>query len=186
MSTNSRRRQMCKLTRLRKNGKVHRRRAFFLFFYVFANNVCSTSMISSWSEDRYPTNNIPIATADFTLHTSVTIYVSNYRTLPMRIEPVGVFIIERLILDNRARLSSFLHPLFYRAYCTFLLGKEREEAGATIIYYYLWRFAEPADFPPGKRICLCSRLVQLIPSTTPFPVLLKINQLVARDFHVLF
>jgi len=114
---------------IKKNGKVHRRRAFLFFVFLRTMFVRHQWFLREAKIDTQGTT-FRSPTLFFILPLQFT---SNYRTLPMRIEPVGVFIIERLIPDNRARLSFFLYPLFYREYCTFLLGKEREEADDNIL-----------------------------------------------------
>lgn len=77
------------------------------------------------------------------LGTSVTIYVSNYRVLPMRIEPVGVFIIGCFIPDNRASSSLLTrsHPLSHRERRSFLLGEGkggRKRDDDISLSPYLW------------------------------------------------
>ena len=147
---------------IEKNGEVHRRRAF-LIIYVSFFFLWTMFVRHRWfrhrSEGRYRRNNIPITTADFALRTSVTIYVSNYRALPMRIEPVGVFIIKCLILDNRTFLPSYKLSSSFLLRILLVPSWKREERKKTIIYYYPCifggSFIKQADFPLGKRICLC-------------------------------
>jgi len=166
---------------IKKNGKVHRRRAFLFFVFLRTMFVRHRWFLREAKIDTQGTT-FRSPTLFFILPLQFTcLTTERYRCESSR----WVYSLLNVLFQIIARVYLSSYILFFIANIarSFLERKERKQ---TIIYYYPWRFAEPADFPSGKRICLCSRFVQLIPLTASSPVLLKINQLAVRDFHALF
>lgn len=138
VSANSRHRQMYKLTRLRKTEKCIADASSSLF--MFLRTMFVRRRWFRREAGRYRRNNIPIATADFALRTSVTIYVYNYRALPMRIEPVGVFVTLNILFQITA--SSFLHifsSFFFSSRVSLVSSWKRGGRKETAMIYYYCR-----------------------------------------------
>lgn len=142
VSANSRHRQVYKLTLLRKTEKCIADASSSLF--MFLRTMFVRRRWFRREAGRYRRNNIPIATADFALRTSVTIYVYNYRGATDANRASGcIRYIEYLIPDNRVFLSSYiLIFIFSHRECrSFLLGKGK---GGRKRRWYIIIAASPA------------------------------------------